>query len=286
MNELTNDKTMSVQELADSLHVSDRTVQRSIEKQATILKQVKTNNQGGYLLTEAQCTHAKTEHDNHPNTEIYFCNPVSKVIPNAVLDVDQITTKQLADSLEVDIKTIQRAVDSLDINVERKGSNHSMYFTKEQATAIKIELQNHSKVSKNGFNTLEINNDLEMLLVQKKLDTYKNMRISELEQQLSIAQPKADVYDAICDSSTLQDLQTVSQTIGITNVFKVLIADGIIKKELSKDGTMFYRPYSDYNDYLVLKDGKPYVVDGISHVRPRIFVTGKGITWLTKKYGK
>jgi len=108
---------------------------------------------------------------------------------------------------------------------------------------------------------------------------------AELAEQKCIEQkPKADVYDAICDSSTLQDLQTVAQTIGITNIFKVLIADGIIKKEWTKDNILFYRPYSDYNDYLVLKDGRPYVVDGVSHVRPRIFVTGKGITWLTKKY--
>lgn len=72
-----------------------------------------------------------------------------------------ITTKQLAAALGVDVKTIQRAVDSLDIDVERVGSSHTMVFNEEQATAIKIELQNHSKVAQNGFSTLTINNGLE-----------------------------------------------------------------------------------------------------------------------------
>ena len=97
--------------------------------------------------------------------------------------------------------------------------------------------------------------------------------------------PKADVYDAISDSSTLQDLQTVSQTVGITNIFKVLVADGIIEQKYTADGTKYYKPFAQYSDYLVIKDGKPYETpDGIKHVRPRIFVTGKGINWLTKKY--
>ena len=47
------------------------------------------------------------------------------------------TTKQLADALGVDAKTIQRAASSLDMNVARVGNNHTMVFTEEQATAIR-----------------------------------------------------------------------------------------------------------------------------------------------------
>jgi phage antirepressor YoqD-like protein/biotin operon repressor len=67
MKELTAEKTMTVQELADSLHVSDRTVQNTIKKLANVLSQVKTNSQGGYLLTESQCTRIKMELENHHN---------------------------------------------------------------------------------------------------------------------------------------------------------------------------------------------------------------------------
>lgn len=112
------------------------------------------------------------------------------------------TTKELADVLGVDVKTIQRAVESLDINVERVGSSHTMIFTEKQATEIKLELQNHSKVAKNGFNTLTISNDLEMLLMQQKLSEYQTLRIKELQaenekqkQQLIEQAPKVEMYD-------------------------------------------------------------------------------------------
>jgi hypothetical protein len=62
-----------------------------------------------------------------------------------------ITTKDLADNLGVDVKTIQRAVDSLDLNIERVGSSHTMIFNEAQATAVKIELQNHTKIARNGY---------------------------------------------------------------------------------------------------------------------------------------
>jgi phage antirepressor YoqD-like protein len=208
------------------------------------------------------------------------------------------TIQELANSLHVSDKTIRRTIsfinntlDSTDQGYIQSKNGIAMLLSEAQCTKIKMELEGHHNIADRTIvNT--VSNDMEFFAKSIELQKYATERIAELEklnqeqkEHLSIAQPKADVYDAICDSSTLQDLQTVAQTIGTTNIFKILLADGIIKKEWTKDNTLFYRPYADYNDYLVLKDGRPYVVDGVSHVRPRIFVTGKGITWLTKKYG-
>ena len=97
--------------------------------------------------------------------------------------------------------------------------------------------------------------------------------------------PKADVYDAICDTETLQDLQTIAVTLKLKNIFKVLCADKILEEKWTNDNQHYYKPLAAYSQYLVLKDGKPWKDDkGISHVRPRVFVTGKGLNWLTKKY--
>ena len=193
------------------------------------------------------------------------------------------TVKEVAEALGVSERTIQNHAKNMGLTQNGK----TTYLSQKQCTEIK------NSIAESGRNDLanvcevkNINSEIDIERMTATVLQYHIQRAKHLEQQLSITQPKADVYDAICDSSTLQDLQTVAQTIGITNIFKVLLADGIIKKEWTKDGTLFYRPYADYNDYLVLKDGRPYVVDGVSHVRPRIFVTGKGITWLTKKYGK
>lgn len=136
-----------------------------------------------------------------------------------------------------------------------------------------------------AWNTPEAVMARALQFANKTLENAKSV-IAQQKQQLIEQRPKVEVYDSICDSSTLQDLQTVAQTIGLKNVFKVLLADGIILKDWTHDGTMYYRPYTEFNNYLVTKDGKPYDINGVSHVRPRIFVTGKGITWLTKKYSK
>lgn len=116
-----------------------------------------------------------------------------------------ITTKDLAKALGVDVKTIQRASTKLfDINVVKsvsKGGRPTQVFSEEQATAIKIELQNHSKIAKNGFDTLSISNDLEMLVIQKKLDAYKDQRIAELEAENKKLLPDAESWRAFAEKS-------------------------------------------------------------------------------------
>lgn len=195
------------------------------------------------------------------------------------------TTKELADALGVDVKTIQRAVDALDMNVARVGSSHTMVFTESQATAIKIELQNHSKIAANGFSTLDINSDLEMLMVQQKLTAYQNQRIEELQAQVANLKPKAEIAETLIESDSLQDLQTVAVTIGLKHIFKILSADKIIEKKITEDGTDYYKPYAEYSRYFEVKN-KPWTdKDGKSHSRPRIFVNTKGLAWLSKKYG-
>lgn len=61
-----------------------------------------------------------------------------------------LTTKELADTLGVDVKTVNNTVERLLGNTfqksEIKTRSNGKIFTEEQATAIKIELQNHSRI--------------------------------------------------------------------------------------------------------------------------------------------
>lgn len=67
---------------------------------------------------------------------------------NELTKEKMMTTKELAETLGVDVRTIQRTSEKLyDINVVKSVSNGgrpTKIFTEAQATAIKIELQNHS----------------------------------------------------------------------------------------------------------------------------------------------
>lgn len=192
------------------------------------------------------------------------------------------TVKEVANILGVTPEAIKKHVRELFPEYIKNGIE--TVLTEKQVTEIKSKMIPTTKVV--GSTT-----DIEMEQMTLKVIQYHIQKEQEYKQRAEIAEqkcieqkPKVEVYDSICDSSTLQDLQTVAQTIGLKNVFKVLLADGIILKDWTHDGTMYYRPYTEFNNYLVTKDGKPYDINGVSHVRPRIFVTGKGLTWLAKKY--
>lgn len=97
----------------------------------------------------------------------------------------------------------------------------SQVFDVAQATAIKIELQNRSKVSRNGFNSLTISNDLEMFAVQKKLSEYQDMRIAQLTAQLKEQAPKVEVYNRLIDRSGLVNIRETAKELNVK--VKVLV---------------------------------------------------------------
>ena len=95
-----------------------------------------------------------------------------------------VTTKELAETLNVSVETIRqtaRKVIAPSKSIWKVvNGGKSQAFNKAQATAIKIELQNHSKIAKNGFDTLTISNDLEGELLVKRAMAYQDQKIREL----------------------------------------------------------------------------------------------------------
>lgn len=164
----------------------------------------------------------------------------------------------------------------LDYMKERTSNNRSVEFN-STVNNISTELTPALKIRK------------AMLLMQEGYEeelAIQRERAETAERKLLEQKPKADVYDSICNSATLQDLQTVSQTIGMKNIFKVLTADNVLELKYTQDNIRYYKPFARYADYLVIKDGKAWKDNnGIEHIRPRVFVTGKGLIWLTKRYG-
>lgn len=160
---------------------------------------------------------------------------------------------------------------------------------KDKETAIQGNVNYIGQATvKQTIDNLLDNPDTLQLLLTKSLERNQALGIEnkQLKEIIEEQKPKVEVYNGISDSSTLQDLQTAAQTVGLKNVFKVLVADGIIEPKMLSDGQSYYKPYARYSEYLVLKDGKGWKDDkGVTHIRPRVFVTGKGIVWLTRKYG-
>jgi len=88
-----------------------------------------------------------------------------KTIATDTLKNNVMTTKELAEALGVSTETVRTTAKKI---IEPSKSiwrvingGKSQIFDESQATAIKIELQNHSKIAQNGFDTFTIANDLD-----------------------------------------------------------------------------------------------------------------------------
>lgn len=148
-----------------------------------------------------------------------------KTLADARSGARLMTTKELAESLGVSVETVRTAARKL-IDPSKSiwkvvNGGKSQVFDVAQATAIKIELQNRSKVSRNGFNSLTISNDLEMLAVQKKLSEYQDMRIAQLTAQIKEQAPKVEVYNRLIDRSGLVNIQETAKELNVK--VKVLV---------------------------------------------------------------
>ena len=152
-------------------------------------------------------------------------------------------------------------------------------FTAAQSTAIKIELQNHSKVAQNGFTTLTISNDLEMFMVQKQLDAYKDRRIAELtaqNEQLKIenaqAKPKTEYYDTLIERGNSTNLRNTAKELGIPEkqFIKQLQLDGYLYRDKHNQ----LCPYAEYvqKGYFEMKEWQHGQKSGIQTL---ITITGK-----------
>lgn len=148
-----------------------------------------------------------------------------KTLADARSGARLMTTKELAESLGVSVETVRTAARKL-IDPSKSiwkvvNGGKSQVFDVAQATAIKIELQNRSKVSRNGFNSLTISNDLEMLAVQKKLNEYQDMRIAQLTAQIKEQAPKVEVYNRLIDRSGLVNIRETAKELNVK--VKVLV---------------------------------------------------------------
>lgn len=111
--------------------------------------------------------------------------------------------------------------------------------------------------------------------------------LADCQKQVAIMQPKADVYDKICNSETLKPVDQVASNLGYgkNNFFALMRGMGIFYYS-SKDaeGKKVNLPKQEYKDrgYFVTKE-EPYSRGDKDCLYTKIYVTGKGETWLTKK---
>lgn len=164
------------------------------------------------------------------------------------------TTKETAAALGVTERTVQRRASELGLTVNGQVTN----LDETAVTLIK------KMIEKSGRNDLDnvveltnVSTDLEMMILDVKVSEWKTRRISDLqtqlaesERKLTIAAPKADVYDDFVSRGNFRNFRDAAATIGIT---QTCFMDFLRTKYIYKNNFQEYRAYGDYQIYFSLR---------------------------------
>ena len=188
------------------------------------------------------------------------------------------TTKELAEALNVDVDTVNNAVNQLDFSeVLRKstGGRPTKVFTEKQATLIKQEIQKHHNLKSRQIDdvTTEVEENETIL---KAIRILKN-RNEELRKRAELAENKNNI---LMHSEKTYTISEIAKELGYKSAIefnKVLYNDKIIFK---RNGTWI--PYSDYSEsgYFEIKQS---ILEN-ELVVYNLRVTQKGREFLLSKY--
>lgn len=207
-----------------------------------------------------------------------------------------VTTRELAEILGVDLTTVRKTVKRLEQGGEvlhyltkDKFGNDCFIFTEEQATLIKQEIQKHHNLA--GRQIDNVVTDIEILANASKAfsDLQELYKRKEAEYKAIIAEqkPKALVYDKICNADGLKSVEQVASNLGWgkNNFFALMRGMGIFfYSSKDADGRKVNLPKREYVErgYFVTKE-EPYTRGDKDLLYTKIYVTGKGETWLANK---
>lgn len=194
------------------------------------------------------------------------------------------TTKQLAESLNVGESTIKRAVSELRpvVGEVLRNSQGGYLFTEKQATLIKLKLRERNNLKDNDA-VLQIGNDLEFFALLKKreeeqkvLDAYRDMRISELSERVRIAE---NTLNRIADGKGCYTMNQAAKALKLSYGDKTLFQNLRTLQILNQDNSPKQQQINAGHFKVVVK----YINEKIGN-KAVTLVTSKGLVYLAKKF--
>ena len=169
-----------------------------------------------------------------------------------------VTTKQLAEILGVDVRTVQLTVQHLGfakVLSQSTGGRPTQVFNQEQATLIKQEIQKHHNLASRQIDTVSTEFEENQVIanamaILQRRNVELQKRVKEAERQLTEQAPKVEMYNKLIDRSFCKCLRDTAQFIGEheKHFLQVLQDKKIIYKHAGH-----YRAYADYADCFELK---------------------------------
>lgn len=201
-----------------------------------------------------------------------------------------VTTKELAETLGVEVSSVKRAVQKLGavLHSVKKNSQGGYLFTEEQATLIKQEIQGHHNLASRQIDS--VSTDYEMELLTQKVINYHVQKAAEYKQRAEIAEqklleqkPMVDGYQAFLASHNSFTIQRASAMLKDSNGRSPYGRNNLIKRLKSEDifldNGMPKREFIDRGYFEV----KASVHNGISYNSVMAFP--KGMDYIAKKLG-
>lgn len=182
------------------------------------------------------------------------------------------TIKEVAEVFGTSVETITLKVRELFPDKMKHGK--TTYLNEKEVTLIKL----------NSVKKYEAETDLEMMLLQKKLDAWKDRKIETLQNNLNIAlfenqvlKPKALEYDLFISGKDFQEVGTVAKSfnIGRNKFFEMLR-----KEKILMDNNL---PYAEYKKYFKVVY-KPVSINGVIDNKPVTLFNPSGISYIAKRF--
>lgn len=205
---------------------------------------------------------------------------------NELQNQEVMTTKELAESLKVDVRTIQRIANELfdpsTVLSQVVNGGVSKVFTEKQAVAIKLKLRERNNLKDNSV-VSQIGNDLEFFALLKKkeeeqkvLDAYRDMRITELTNRVKIAET---ALNRIADGKGCYTMNQAAKALKLPYGNKTLFQNLRTLQVLNQDNSPKQEQINSGHFKVVVK----LINDEIGS-KPVTLVTGKGLVYLAKKF--
>lgn len=196
------------------------------------------------------------------------------------------TTKELAETLGVDVSTVKKTVKRLEEGsavlhylTKDKYGNDCFKFTEQQATIIKKEIQKHHNLASRQIDS--VSTEMEVML---KIQEGYALAVQKMNEYKVRAEKAESVVNRIADSSGLKTIKEVADILGYgeKTYFATLRGLGILFKD---NGVNLPKREYINQGYFEVKE-EPYERNGNTYLYSRVYVTAKGLLWLEKKTPK
>lgn len=193
---------------------------------------------------------------------------------NEVTKQKTMTITEFSNIMKVSHDTIRNKVRELFPELLKKGITTRLNET--QITIIKMSLEKNPNLPTNEIVGMT---DMEALILQKKLDIWKDNKIAELQKDNEIMKPKALYYDKLVENNHLTNIRDTAKQLNINErVFtKFLINSSLCYRDKNNK----LKPMSEQNNgYFELKD----FISETGFKSNQMFITVKGKEFIDKLY--